>query len=54
LGFWKARNTLAQHDFMLLQCALDESLLAIAEYISGNPVCKGLAAAPEDWPWNAD
>ena len=32
----------------------DENLLAIAEYILANPVRKGLAATPEDWPWNAD
>jgi hypothetical protein len=31
----------------------EENLLAIAEHISANPVRKGLAATPEDWPWNA-
>ena len=30
----------------------DENLLAIAEYILANPVRKGLASTPDDWPWN--
>lgn len=30
----------------------DENLLAIAEYILANPVRKGLAATPQDWPWS--
>lgn len=30
----------------------DESLIAIAEYILGNPVRKRLVEHPEDWPWS--
>jgi len=30
----------------------DESLVKVCEYVLANPVRKGLAARPEDWPFS--
>jgi putative transposase len=32
----------------------EEDLRAIAEYVLNNPVRKGLAVRPEDWPWGGN
>jgi putative transposase len=32
----------------------DENLSTIAEYISNNPVRKGLVLTPEEWPWKGE
>lgn len=53
VGILDGMENFGKHDFMIIQWRY-ENLLAIAEYISANPVRKGLAATPKDWPWSAD